>query len=28
MLAFALSANGAQLTEPVGPHNAGDIKLH
>lgn len=28
VLAFALSANGAQLTEPVGPNNAGAIKLH
>lgn len=28
VLAFALSANGAQLTEPVGPNNASDITLH
>lgn len=28
VLAFALSANGVQLTEPVGPHNASDIILN
>lgn len=28
VLAFALSANGVQLAEPVGPHNASDIILN
>ncbi len=28
VLAFALSANGVQLEEAVGPDNAGDVVLH
>lgn len=28
VLAFALSANGVQRTEPVGPHNAASIVIH
>ncbi len=28
VLAFALHANGIELTEPVGPDNAGAIILH
>ena len=28
VLAFALSANGVELTAPVGPHNASDIILN
>ncbi len=28
VLAFALSANGVELSEPVGPGNAGSIVLH
>jgi hypothetical protein len=28
VLAFALQANGVELTEPVGPGNAGAIILH
>jgi len=28
VLAFALSANGVELSEPVGPHNASDIVLN
>jgi hypothetical protein len=28
VLAFALDANGVELSEPVGPGNAGSIALH
>lgn len=28
VVAFALNANGVELTEPVGPNNAASIKIH